>query len=238
MNLDSLLFRPDFDSVPMAYRRTERVLQHLAARRDAIVAAARMIASEQGLGAVQIVPVAARAGIAAGTVYRYFPAKNDLVQALIEAVSARELAAFRKAADAAPGPLSALAAGLVTFAARALRHRRLAWAVSAEPVDAAVDALRLAARRALAAELEARIRAAIAGGHLPEQDAAAAAGALVGLLSEGLIGPLAPPADAAKARDNVQAITLLALRALGVVDARARGLVVQAALPRQEEDAA
>jgi AcrR family transcriptional regulator len=222
----------------MAYRRTERVLQHLAARHDAIVAAARAIASEQGLGAVQIVPVAERAGIAAGTVYRYFPAKTDLVQALIEAVSARELAAFRSAADAAPGPLSALAAGLVTFAARALRHRRLAFAVSAEPVDAAVDALRLVARKAFAAELEARIRAAIAGGHLPEQDAAAAAGALVGLLVEGLIGPLAPGADAAKARDTVQTVTLLALRALGVVDARARGLVVQTALPRQEEDAA
>jgi AcrR family transcriptional regulator len=220
----------------MAYRRTERVLQHLAARHDAIVAAARAIASEQGLGAVQIVPVAERAGIAAGTVYRYFPAKTDLVQALVEAVSARELAAFRTAADAAPGPLSALAAGLVAFGARALRHRRLAFAVSAEPVDAAVDGLRLAARKAFAAELEARIRAAIAGGHLPEQDAGAAAGALVGLMVEGLIGPLASPA--AKARDAVQTITLLALRALGVLDARARGLVVQTALPRQEDDAA
>jgi AcrR family transcriptional regulator len=218
----------------MAYRRTERVLQHLAARHDAIIAAARAIASEQGLGAVQIVPVAQRAGIAAGTVYRYFPAKTDLVQALIEAVSAGEIAAFRKAADAAPGPLSALAAGLVTFAARALRHRRLAWAVSAEPVDAAVDALRLGARRALAAEIEARIRAAIAGGHLPEQDSGVAAAALVGLLVEGLIGPLAPPADGGKARDNVQTITLLALRALGVVDARARGLVVQTALPHED----
>jgi AcrR family transcriptional regulator len=221
----------------MAYRRTERVLQHLAARHDAIVAAARAIAAEQGLGAVQIVPVAARAGIAAGTVYRYFPAKTDLVKALIEAVAARELLAFRKAADAAPGPLSALAAGLVTYAARALRHRRLAFAVSAEPVDAAVDRLRLAARKAFAAELEARIRGAIAGGHLPEQDAAAAAAALVGFLVEGLVGPLAPPPDAAKARDNVQTVTLLALRALGVVDARARGLVVQSALPRQEEGA-
>ncbi len=221
----------------MAYRRTERVLQHLAARHDAIVAAARTIAAEQGLGAVQILPVAERVGIAAGTVYRYFPAKTDLVKALVEAVSARELAAFRKAADAAPGPLSALAAGLVTFAARALRHRRLAFAVSAEPVDAAVDALRVAARKAFAGELETRIRAAVAGGHLPEQDAGVAAAALVGFLVEGLVGPLAPPAEAASPRDSVQTITLLALRALGVVDARARGLVVQTALPRQGEDA-
>src|ERR1700731_4688584 len=220
----------------MAYRRTERVLQHLAARHDAIVAAARAIAAEQGLGAVQIVPVAARAGIAAGTVYRYFPAKTDLVQALIEAVSARELGAFRKAADAAPGPLSALAAGLVTFAARALRHRRLAWAVLAEPIDQTIDGPRLDARRALTTEIETRVRAAIAGGHLPDQDAAVAALALVGLMLEGLIGPLAPAAAAGSPRANVQLLTLLALRGLGVVDARARGLVVQTALP--EEDAA
>ncbi|MDE2063469.1 MAG: TetR/AcrR family transcriptional regulator, partial [Bradyrhizobium sp.] len=32
-------------------------------------------------------------------------------------------------------------------------------------------------------------------------------------------------------RDAVQTVTLLALRAVGVMDARARGLVVQAALP-------
>jgi hypothetical protein len=33
----------------------------------------------------------------------------------------------------------------------------------------------------------------------------------------------------------VQSLTLLALRALGIVDARARGLVVQTALPAVEE---
>jgi hypothetical protein len=119
-----------------------------------------------------------------------------------------------------------------------LRQRRLAFAVSAEPVDAAVDALRLAARKGLASELEARIRAAVAGGHLPEQDAGVAAAALVGFLVEGLVGPLAPPAAAARARDTVQTVTLLALRALGVVDARARGLVVQSALPRQDDEGA
>jgi len=124
----------------------------------------------------------------------------------------------------------------MTFSARALRHRRLAWAVIAEPVDAAVDGLRLAARQKLAAEIATRIRAAIAGGHVPEQDAGLAAAALVGMLLEGLIGPLAPPAEAGKAREGVQMLVVLALRALGVVDARARGLVVQTAPP--EEDAA
>ena len=121
----------------MPYRRTENVVRRLAEREQAILAAATAIAAEGGMAAVQIAAVAARAGIAAGTVYRYFPSKTDLVAELVAAVAGRELAAMAAAADAAPGPLSALAAGIATFAARALNERRLAWAVIAEPVDAA-----------------------------------------------------------------------------------------------------
>lgn len=181
--------------------------------------------------AVQIAAVAKRANIAAGTVYRYFPSKNDLVSDVIVTVSDREMAAIRRAADAAPGPLSALAACIATFAARTLAERRLAWAVLAEPIEAEADAMRLDFRQSVAAEIEARIRAARTRQLLPELDARAAAPAIVGAVLEGLIGPLAPEAvDAAAARQAVQETTLLALRALGVIDARARGLVAQVPL--------
>jgi AcrR family transcriptional regulator len=215
----------------MPYRQTENVVRKLAARHDAILSAARDLEAEGGMAAVQIAPVAERAGVAAGTVYRYFPSKTDLVAALVAAMSELELAALAGAANAAPGPLSALAASIMTFAARALNRRRLAFALIAEPVEPDVDRARMAYRQAILGEFERLIRKALAGGHLPDQDAALAASALVGALVEGLIGPLAPPAndDAAKARAQVQ--TLCALRALGVVDARARGLVVQTVVP-------
>jgi AcrR family transcriptional regulator len=217
----------------MPYRRTDNVVRKLAARHVAILQAAQALAAEGGMAAVQIVPVAARAGIAAGTVYRYFPAKTELVAALIAALSEREIAALARAADAAPGPLSALAAAITSFAARALANRRLAFALIAEPVEPEIDALRVSYRSALARAFETRIRIALAGGHLPGQDAALVAPALVGALIEGLIGPLAPTFadDAGAARAQIQALTLLALRALGVVDARARGLVLQTAVP-------
>jgi AcrR family transcriptional regulator len=225
-------FFPRFDS-EMAYRRTEKVTRRLAARHAAIIAAAGALAAERGMAAVQIAPVARRAGIAAGTVYRYFPSKTEMVAALVAAVSEREIAAMRRAADGAPGPLSALAAAIATFATRALAARRLTWAILAEPVDPELTAIRIAYRRALVAEFAARLAAAIAARHLPEQDPALAAAALVGALIEGLIGPLAPdlPDDPAKAHAAAQMLTLFALRALGVVDARARGLVVQTPLP-------
>jgi hypothetical protein len=75
-----------------------------------------------------------------------------------------------------------------------------------------------------------RIAAASSGGHLPDQDSTLSAAALLGLLVEGLIGPLAPDVGS-REREVVQSLTLIALRALGVADARARGLVVQMALP-------
>ena len=216
----------------MPYCRTENVVRRLAAREQAILTAALALAGEGGMEAVQIAAVASRANIAAGTVYRYFPSKNDLVGEVIATVSARELTAMRAAADTAPGPLSALAAGIAAFAGRALAERKLAWAALAEPVDAAIDAMRLDFRRSIAAELALRIEAARTRQLLPEQDARAAAAAIAGAVIEGLIGPLAPqPADPGAAREAVQAIMVMALRALGVMDARARGLVAQVALP-------
>ena len=213
----------------MAYRRTENVVRKLAEREQTILDAAQSIAGEEGMGGVQIAAVAHRADIVAGTVYRYFPSKNDLVAEMIAGTAERELAAMRAAADAAPGPLSALAACIATFAARALQERRFAWAVMAEPVDADINTLRLKFRRELAAELEKRIGTAVTGGHLPDQDARFTAPAIIGAVLEGLVGPLAP--SGSTTREAVQTVTLLALRAIGVVDARARGLVAQCVLP-------
>src|SRR4029453_11792075 len=91
MNRGSLLVMP--------YRRTENVVRKLTARREAILASAQALAAESGMAAVQIAPVAERAGIAAGTVYRYFPAKTALVTALVEARSAAQIGPLRPRLD-------------------------------------------------------------------------------------------------------------------------------------------
>ena len=98
--------------------------------------------------------------------------------------------------------------------------------------------MRLEYRRGWPTKSQTRIDAAMAAAHVPRQDTALAAPALVGALLEGLIGPLAPQSSAEQndARAAVQTLTLLSLRALGVVDARARGLVVQTVLPLADEN--
>jgi AcrR family transcriptional regulator len=215
----------------MSYRRTERENARLAARYESIIEAARAFASESGLRAVQIAPVAERAGVAAGTVYRYFPSKEDLVAAVINDTADRQVAAIRAATAAAPGALSGLAAALMAFGALTLRTRRLAFAMLAESADGA-EGGSLTFRRNIGSEFEGLIRAAIAGGHLPEQPSAVMAAAVRGAMVESLAGPLvSAPSGADAERAAVQRMTLFALRALGVPDARARGLVVMAGVP-------
>jgi AcrR family transcriptional regulator len=213
------------------YRRTENTLRKLAARRQAILAAASDVASEKGIGAVQIVSIANRAGIAAGTVYRYFPSKTDLVAALASAFCEQELAAMQAAARAAPGPLSALTAGIATFAMRAVARRRLTFALVAEPTEPDLDAARASFRHALIAEFTTLIARAVEDGHLRDPDPGLLAPVLVGALIDGLLSPLAiAPQDVAKARVLVQQLTLFALRGLGLGDAHARGLVAHTAI--------
>src|SRR6202035_6084357 len=111
---------------------------------------------------------------------------------LFLSVCSREERAMRAAADQmqADTAVARLEEVLATFARRALRNPRLAWALIAEPVDPLVDAERLAYRERYAAVISESLSAGIAAGELPEQNVALTAAALVGGCGEALVGPL------------------------------------------------
>ena len=180
----------------MAYRATERTERKRAAARELIVTAARELIARGGYGEAQVAAVAARAGVATGSVYRHFQSKAELFAEVFRRVSQREVDAARAAAGAVPGARATerLQAAIETFARRALRARRQAWALLAEPVDPAVEAERLAFRRAHAEHFAVILRDGIAAGELPAQNAELAAAALIGALGEALVGPLSPVA--------------------------------------------
>jgi hypothetical protein len=85
-----------------------------------------------------------------------------------------------------------MAVGIDTFARRALRGRRLAWALLAEPVDPAVEAERLHFRHSYRDLMAEVIGAGIEDGELPAQDVDATAAALIGAIGEAMVGPLSP----------------------------------------------
>jgi AcrR family transcriptional regulator len=109
-----------------------------------------------------------------------------------------------------------LANVLATFAERALRNPRLAWALIAEPVDPLVDAERLAYRERYAALVAEVLGDGIRARELPEQNVELTAAALVGGCGEALVGPLSPAASGAPAGEEiVGALRTFVLRAAG-----------------------
>jgi AcrR family transcriptional regulator len=200
----------------MAYRRTERVEARLADNRARILRAARLLVAESGFREAQIASIAASAGVAVGTVYRYFPTKADLFAEIVRSVSQREVDVLREIADSGGPASERLTAAVQAFASRALRGRRLACAVLAEPVDPEVDDVRLEYRRIHYGTFERIIREGIQAEEFPPQDVASSAACLVGAFMEGLVSPLAMEStsdDDENAR-LIDAIVRFALRAV------------------------
>ncbi|SFA78083.1 transcriptional regulator, TetR family [Amycolatopsis marina] len=174
----------------MAYRRTPKVQARLDSQRAAILDAAVELLAENGYAGCSVNAVAARAEIATGSVYKHFPNKAELVAELFRIVVSREVAAVEAASRRAGTVAERIVAVFETFAQRAMKTPRMAYALLAEPVDAPVEAERLEFRKAFRNIVAARIDEGIADGVLPPQDSQLTAAALVGAAAEVLIGPL------------------------------------------------
>jgi AcrR family transcriptional regulator len=186
--------------------------------RARLLAAAQEVIEEGGYAAASVAAIAERAGVAAGTLYRHFESKEDLFVEVFRSVCSGEERAMRTAsADMlSAGAAERLEEVLATFAERALRNPRLAWALIAEPVDPLVDAERLAYRERYAAVIAEDLRAGIAEGELPEQNVELTAAALVGGCGEALVGPLSPVAGSPPdTREVVAALRVFVRRAVG-----------------------
>jgi AcrR family transcriptional regulator len=197
------------------YRRTPQVQARLDAQRAAILDAAAELLAERGYAGCSVAAVADRAGVATGSVYKHFPGKAELVVELFRGVVSREVDAVRKAAELPGDPAERVVAVFETFAVRALKAPRRAYALLAEPVDAPVEAERIVFRRVFRDVAATHIREGVRQGCLPAQDALLTAAAIVGAVTEVLIGPLTTANT-----DAVAELRTFILRALGGSDAR------------------
>lgn len=199
----------------MVYRRTESATQRLADKRARILMAARDLVADGGWSAAQVDHVALKAGVATGTVYRHWSSKAELCAEIVAVVSAREVGIAKAIADADGSSVEKLQAAIRAFAARALRGRRLAYALIAEPVDPEVEIVRLEYRAQLAHCFERILREGIMRGVFPRLDPAVAAACIVGAFMEALIGPLAPAKGTGTRADRhlIEQITQFCLRA-------------------------
>jgi AcrR family transcriptional regulator len=84
-------------------------------RQEAILAAALDVFSEHGFAAARLDDVAARAGVAKGTLYLYFPDKETLFEQMLTSVAAPALAQLSRLSEAQDVPPAVALAALLTF---------------------------------------------------------------------------------------------------------------------------
>ena len=166
-------------------------LQHL------IVQAATDIVAEHGWQGAQMALIAARAGVATGSMYRHFTSKADLFAQVLAVVSQREVDVVDEIGRGTGPAPARLREAVTAFMKRALKRRRLAYALIAEPCEPGIDRARLVYRAALAQSLERLIADGVRRGEFRTAQASTAASCVAGAMMEALVGPLAPdvPAD-------------------------------------------
>lgn len=177
----------------MPYRPTEKTEARKKAQYQLLLSSALTVVSQGGFKALTILAVAEQANVATGTVYRYFNSKKELCAEIFRAGTQREVQKVREAAF--PEQLISckqhLLDAIATFAERAIKGHRLAYALIAEPVDPIVEAERLVYRTQYAEIFSSLITEGIQTNEFRAQDADMSAAALVGALAETLVGPLA-----------------------------------------------
>ena len=200
----------------MAYRRTERTEARRAEARERIISAALAQVAEGGYASASIQVVAARAGVATGSVYRHFPSKTELFGEVFRRQARQELGVLEGIATHDSPALERLAEATEVLARRALASPTLAYAQIAEPVEQEVEAERLVLRRGYRDAFARILEDGIDRGELEPHDTQTYGAAILGAISEALVGPLSEP----KPRNREALIASLVQFTTGRVDVR------------------
>jgi AcrR family transcriptional regulator len=198
------------------YRQTASTRKNAENKRDGLLRAARSLVASGGFAAATVAAVAARGQVSVGSVYSYFDSRDGLLAEVFRSAAGHEIDVVRAAVTGADRPATDRLAALIrTFGGRALQGRRMAWALLFEPVNPAVEAERLTYRRSYTDLGEQIIRAGLADGDFVPQDARLASSAVMGAVSEALIGWLRPDSPE-PSPGTLDEIERFCFRALGV----------------------
>lgn len=188
-------------------------LKKTDAARSRILRAARDVVALDGWTEAQIALVAHRADVATGSIYRHFESKADLYAQVLAMVSEREVAVVAAIIDSEGAAAERLIDAISAFAQRAMRGRRLAYALIAEPCEPAINVARLKYRKALADQIARVIEQGIASGEFVEVDVDLAASCVTGAFMEALVGPLAPELEPDSEAAKATALTIASMSA-------------------------
>ncbi|HEX2075958.1 MAG TPA: TetR/AcrR family transcriptional regulator [Geodermatophilus sp.] len=158
----------------MATPSSAEPLSRVARRRAAVVAEAlqhaETLMGEEGVGALSVSEVARRMGIRGPSLYKYFPSRNALYDALFARGLAAQQAATRTAVEGVPPGVPRIRAGGVAIVAWAVEHPALAQLLFWRPVPGfAPSPESFAPSRQDMAEVRAEFADAVRLGQLREE---------------------------------------------------------------------
>ncbi len=182
-----------------------------------LVEVTRDLIAEGGWAAAQISVIASRAGLATGSVYRYFDSKVDLCVKVLAQVSEREAEVAASILSSEGDATSRLHDAVATFVRRAVREPKLAYALIAEPCEPELDEARLEYRNALARQFAKVIEEGAGRGEFVSLPAELLSTCVTGAMMEPLIRPLAREGKLSKAEmdslaDNVATVCVRMVR--------------------------
>jgi len=195
----------------MAERRRGVRCARVPHSREAVLRAARAVVAAEGINGLSMVAVADEAGMAVGSIYRWYASRTELVAEVLRTTCDHELDVLRAIA-AGEGPAAERLHDAVT--GRALSAGRIAYAMICEPTVAEAELLRRRIRDEMAGILAGIVRAGVQDGSFGDQDPALTGTALVGAVSEILAGPLGSGSRTRRSA-LVEAVGALALRSAG-----------------------
>ncbi|BBH69453.1 hypothetical protein ACTI_61380 [Actinoplanes sp. OR16] len=204
----------------MPYRQTALTRKNASEKRDGLLRAARGLIAADGFKAATVAAIAARCSVSVGSVYSYFDSRDRLLAEVFRSAANHEIDMVRAAvADTGQQASERIGELVRIFSGRALQGRRMAWALLFEPVSPVVEEERLVYRRSYTEIGEQIIRDGLGRGEFVPQDAGLAAAAVMGAVSEALVGwirPDSPPPSPSAQADVIDGIRLFCFRALGV----------------------
>lgn len=156
-----------------------------------VIQVTKDLVAEGGWSAAQISVIANRAGLATGSVYRYFDSKVDLCVQVLSEVSQREADVVAGIIDTPGDATSRLHDAVAMFVRRAARRPKLAYALIAEPCEPAIDEARLKYRDALARHFARLLEEGQRRGEFVDLPSDVLSTCIIGAMMEPLIRPLA-----------------------------------------------
>ena len=174
----------------MAYRPTDKTRAHMALQRRNLLDAALVIVSNQGFTALSIVKVAARSGLAVGSVYKHFNSKDQLLLQVYNELSSTDLVLDPQLINQSPDAATQLNTALDQFFAKALMADKLAYALFAEPISPLISQQRQQYKSEFSKIFSEIISHGIEQKVFYTQDITMTATAIVGILIESLLTPM------------------------------------------------